>query len=227
MSDSDNTYLKRIAKSCANLEAFFQVAPPFQPQEDMDVTVTNFPAVQTVAVNNFPASIQVSNFPGSVNAVVTNVPAVTVNNFPLDVAVNNFPSTQAVSAAALPLPVGAATEATLASILAKLSQTNYGKTVNYFPLVQGSAGAVVIAAASPGNRHKVVGFLITLPSNGTVQFLSALTPLTGQIDIPARGNVQDPVSVLEPTFETAVGEPLSLVSAGGAAKGYVVYLTEP
>lgn len=61
------------------------------------VTVANpMPVDGTVTVSNFPATQPVS---GTVD-------------------VSNFPAIQAVSAAALPLPSGAATEATLASILA-------------------------------------------------------------------------------------------------------------
>lgn len=62
------------------------------------VTVSNFPAVQDVNVTNFPATQPVS---GTVN-------------------VGNFPATQPISAASLPLPTGAATEATLSAMSGKL-----------------------------------------------------------------------------------------------------------
>lgn len=62
------------------------------------VSIDNFPATQSVTVDNFPANQTIS---GTVN-------------------VGNFPATQQISAAALPLPAGAAAESTLAAMSAKL-----------------------------------------------------------------------------------------------------------
>lgn len=67
----------------------------------------------TVAVSNFPATQAVS---GAVS--VSNLPATQAVSG--TVAVSNLPATQAVSAVTLPLPTGAATEATLAAINTKL-----------------------------------------------------------------------------------------------------------
>ena len=201
------------------------------------VTVTNFPApVTSVAVNNFPptqpvsGTVSVDNFPAPVPSVaVNNFPAtqnVAVTNFPApvtSVAVNNFPATQAVTAAALPLPAGAATEVSLA----RVTSTNLGKTVNYFSLAQGAAGNTVVVAASPGNRHKVLGFVATAQANATIQFLSAANPLSGAMDILARGNITMPVNPLMVVMQTVVGEALSVTSTGAAVKGFLAYLTEP
>ncbi len=81
------------------------------------VSVSNFPATQpvsgTVAVSNLPATQPVSG-------------TVSVGNFPAtqpvsgSVSVSNFPATQPVSLASLPLPAGAATDATLAALQGEL-----------------------------------------------------------------------------------------------------------
>jgi hypothetical protein len=198
--------------------------PPGQPVDIASIPPVDIQSLPPVDIASLP-SVQISSLP---SVDIQSLPGVSVNNFPSNqtVTVNNFPVTQPVSAASLPLPTGAATETTLAALLSKVA-TNFGKAVNYFPLAQSGTGNTVIAAASPGNRHKVVGFLVTSAANATVQFFSNVTALTGAMDILARGNLQDPVSVLEPTFQTGVGESLNITSTGGAAKGYIVYLTEP
>lgn len=66
----------------------------------------------TVNVGNFPATQPVSGPLTDAQLRATSVP----------VNVDNFPATQPVSAAALPLPTGASTETTLASVLTELQQ---------------------------------------------------------------------------------------------------------
>lgn len=233
MPDADNILLTRISKSLKSIEKSLGVVqfPEAQPVEVESIPPVEVSTIPPVEILTAPPIEVVSLPPVEIATApsieISSLPPVEVSTLPA-VSVNNFPATQPVSVAALPLPAGAATETTLAAILAKLSQTNYGKTVNYFSLAQVAPGNIVIAAASPGNRHKVVGFLISAGgAAATVQFLSNATPLTGQIDIMIRGNVQDPVSVLEPSFQTATGEALSLTSVGNPAKGFVVFLSEP
>lgn len=80
-------------------------------------------SIDAVAVSNFPATQPVS--------IATTVPvsvagSVGISNFPATqsvsgaVAVSNLPATQPVSAVALPLPAGAAADASLAALLAEL-----------------------------------------------------------------------------------------------------------
>jgi len=77
------------------------------------VTVDNFPSTYpvtgTVAVSNFPATQPISG-------------AVTVSNFPSSYPVTGtfWQATQPVSAASLPLPSGASTEATLSTLNTKI-----------------------------------------------------------------------------------------------------------
>ena len=66
-----------------------------------------------------------------------------------NVAVANFPATQAVSAAALPLPVGAATETTLAAMNAKLIAVNTGAIAGNVAVSNFPATQAVSAAALP------------------------------------------------------------------------------
>ena len=94
--------------------------PAMQPVSGA-VSVANFPAMQpvsgAVSVANFPATQAVS---GSVS--VANLPA--TQSVSGSVSVANFPATQAITAAALPLPSGAATagnQATGNTALASIS----------------------------------------------------------------------------------------------------------
>lgn len=80
--------------------------------------IGNFPATQPVSLLSLPAFAAIPAFkidhttPGTTDAVqVSNFPSsFSVSNFPSSFNVGNFPATQAVSAAALPLPTNAATE---------------------------------------------------------------------------------------------------------------------
>lgn len=211
----------------------------------------------TVAVSNFPGTVAVSNFPGtqpvSGSVSVSNFPAtqpISAVSLPLPTGASQEHSTaaspesarlsdgaafykattpadtQPISAASLPLPTGAATQATLATIQTQTSQ-NAGKTVNRFVLNQGAAGNTVIAAASVGNKHKVVGFLISAAANGTLTWFSAAVAITGPVDIAARADILNPSAVLFPLLETAVNSSLNITSATTAVHGVILYLTEP
>jgi hypothetical protein len=173
-----------------------------------DVSVNNFPATQpvsgTVSVSNLPVTQPVSG----------------------TVSVSNLPATQPVSAAALPLPAGAATEATLLDIKTNTTPT-VGKVVNRFVVQQVASGNTIVAAASPGNKHKVVGFLLSLDANGTLTFFSAGVAITGAIDMGARLDILHPSLPLFPLVETAVNQSLSFTTATGKAGGIILYITEP
>lgn len=86
------------------------------------VQVTNFPSTQpisgTVSVSNLPATQPVS---GTVS--VGTLPALPAGaNAIGSVSVSNLPATQAISATALPLPTGAAQDATVTARLGTLGQ---------------------------------------------------------------------------------------------------------
>ena len=110
--------------------------PTLAALEGVNATVSG-----TVAVSNFPATQAVSG-------------AVSVSG---SVAVSNFPATAGltdaqlrasavpVSAAALPLPIGAATEATLAAVQTLLATLNGTVGVHNAPFVDGAPGQVMLA----------------------------------------------------------------------------------
>lgn len=114
-------------------------------------SISNLPAIQpvsgTIAVSNFPASFTVSNFPAFPSSFavsnfptsfsISNLPATTtvqgtvsVSNLPATQPVSGtfWPATQPVSLASAPLPTGAATDATLLGISAKLPASLGAKT---------------------------------------------------------------------------------------------------
>lgn len=104
---------------------------------------------------------------------------------------------------------------------------NYGKTVTYVPVAQGAAGTTLLAAASSGNRHKVVGVILTMSLAGTLKLIDGSGDLTGAMDIGLAGGF---VWVGDPRFPmvvTNVNSALSIVSTTGAAKGVVLVVTEP
>lgn len=101
--------------------------------------------------------------------------------------------------------------------------------VRYVPFDQGAAGTLALAAAVAGQRHKVLGFMMSPASAGTRSFRfsgSASGTLTGPITIQSGGlPTLSPGPI--PFCETAPGEILQLVTTGAGFKGIVVYVTEP
>jgi len=102
--------------------------------------------------------------------------------------------------------------------------------LRFFPLNQGAAGTTEIAAASPGNKHKVLGFMFSPPSSGTRSFAFAGSTsgnLIGAITIQSGGLPTWPCGTGISFCETAIGEALQLVTTGAAFKGVVQFISEP
>lgn len=99
-------------------------------------------------------------------------------------------------------------------------------TPSYAPINQGASGTTQLAAASAGNKHKVLGFTLSLNNDGTVRFDSGVTPLTGNIKVD--GQLQPLVvpSGNFPLFETGVNQALNIVTTQ-AAQGFIIFVTEP
>jgi len=107
------------------------------------------------------------------------------------------------------------------------SPTNQGKTVLSFVLAQTVAATTVIAAASVGNKHKILGAVITLSADGTIQFIDGAGNLTGAMDVAAKSGFVIPANIIAMIETSVVNSALSIVTTGGAAKGIVRYVTEP
>lgn len=105
--------------------------------------------------------------------------------------------------------------------------TYAGKTLTYVSVNQGVAGTTTLAAASVGNKHKVLGVILTMSLLGTLKFNDGVADLTGPMDIAATGGLVSPTSLV-PYVETgATNRALDLVTTLGAARGVVIILTEP
>jgi hypothetical protein len=96
--------------------------------------------------------------------------------------------------------------------------------LKYFPVAQGAAGTVVVAAAIVGQKHKVLGLSLSLAATGSFRLTGAAN-LTGDIRGLKDDAITWPTSAL-PYAESAVGDALSLVSIGGGAQGVIVFVTE-
>lgn len=94
-------------------------------------------------------------------------------------------------------------------------------------VAQGAAGTTQLLAASAGNRHKVVGVLLTLSAAGTLKFTDGSGDLTGPMDLPANGGFVWPCSGNWPLLQTATNSALSIVTTAGKANGVILYFTEP
>lgn len=103
--------------------------------------------------------------------------------------------------------------------------TAAGKTLTYVPVNQGVAGTTVLAAASPGNRHKLVSAVLVLSVLGTLKFTDGIGDLSGPLDLAANAGFVLPASAY-PYQQSGVNSALNLVTTLGAARGVVSILTE-
>lgn len=118
---------------------------------------------------------------------------------------------------ATPLPVSGTVTANAA--------TSHGKTITYVSIDQGAAGTTALAAASPGNKHKLLGLVVTMSLAGTVKLTDGGTDATGAMDVAASGGFVLPTSIVPYVVGTA-NTALNLVTTTGAAKGVAIILTE-
>lgn len=93
----------------------------------------------------------------------------------------------------------------------------------------GSPGTTVIAAAVAGQRHKVVGCVLSPNGGGIsqVRFTDGAGNLMGNYRVPggsASGLVWEGPNSL---VETATNSPLNVVSTADGYNGVVIFITEP
>lgn len=179
---------------------------------EQKIQVTNLPSSQ--AVTGPLTDTQLRATPVPVSGTVTATPtgtqtiagSVAVSNFPASQAVTGtfFQTTQPISAAALPLPSGAATEASLALLNAKLLNANLGVTATgvaaaavtlTLPAVASQSHNICVleieaysSAARTGGVTPVIITSTNLPGNLAWTFSSAAAAGTTdtKLYIPAR-----------------------------------------
>jgi len=107
--------------------------------------------------------------------------------------------------------------------------SNYGgKTVTRVLVNQGAAGTTVIAAASASNFHKIIGGMLTLSGTGTLKFLDGAGDLTGAMDFTATaGFLANPSPNSPHLITSVVNSALSITTVTGAARGWLLVVTEP
>lgn len=152
----------------------------------------------SIAISDGTDTLQV-NADGSVNVVVSNnlLTDAQLRATPIPVsgtvAVSNLPATQPVSAASLPLPTGAASEATLAALNTKVTAVN--------------TGAVTISSALPAGAN-AIGSVSVSNFPATQPISAAALPLPAGAATSAKQD--DEISWLT-SIESALAE------AGGEA----------
>lgn len=105
-------------------------------------------------------------------------------------------------------------------------QTAYSKTAIYIPVAQGAPGTTILAAASPGNKHKIIASVLSMSVIGTIKFSDGSGDLTGPMDVSSTGGFVLPAGIV-PYQQTAVNSTLSLTTTLGKVNGVMVILTEP
>lgn len=103
---------------------------------------------------------------------------------------------------------------------------DYTKTVVRVPVAQGGAGTTVISAAVTGKKSKIIGGMLVMSAIGTLKFTDGAGDLTGASDFDANGGFVWPTSPIPYVQTTVENSALSLVTTGGAAKGFVLVRVE-
>lgn len=146
----------------------------------------------TVSVSNFPATQPVSlatNTPDVIDRAARLLGHVTVDNASLAVTGTFFQATQPVSAAALPLPAGASTEATLAALSAKFPAAAALADAFANPSVTHHATENMLFNGTTWDRARgdtTAGAKVALPGNKGISAVSAANA-TVTLTIPAPG----------------------------------------
>lgn len=86
-----------------------------------------------------------------------------------------------------------------------------------------SSSTVTLAAAQASAKMRVLGYTLVLTTTGSVAFGSSTTPITGQMQFDAKSGVAAPFNPLG-HFQTATGQPLTIITGAGAAAGHLVYV---
>jgi hypothetical protein len=147
----------------------------------------------------------------SLASIDTKTPALVSGKVPVDVggesiSVSNFPATQPVSAAALPLPAGASTEATLALIKAKTDNID----------------VLLSTRTKPADTQPVSAAALPLPTGASTSAAqttaqTSLTSIDGKTPALASGRVPvDPSGVTSPV--SAASLPLPTGASTSAAQ---------
>ena len=105
--------------------------------------------------------------------------------------------------------------------------TGFGKAITFVAVSQGAAGTTVLAAASASNKHKILACALVMDAAGTLKFNDGTVDLTGAMSIAINGGFVLPSGFVPYTETAATNRPLNLITATGAAKGFVAILTEP
>ena len=104
--------------------------------------------------------------------------------------------------------------------------TSAGKTITFVSVNQSIAGTTVLAAASVGNKHKLLGAVLVLSALGTLKFTDDGGDLSGPMDLAANGGFVVEPGAFPFTETGATNRALNLVTTLGAARGLVTILTE-
>jgi len=164
---------------------------------DGAVSVSNFPATQPVSAAALPlpagaateatlaTRLTEATFAARTNtlgqkAATGSMPVVLASDQPAvpvsgAVSVSNFPATQPVSAAALPLPAGAATEATLAT---RLTEATFAARTNTLGQKTAAASAPVVLASDQPAINVVTAAPAGPATAAVASVAASITPVT-------------------------------------------------
>jgi hypothetical protein len=241
-----------IAQVVANATLAGVPVSPTPPTRDGELLIYNLssneyipgdpivsgPDAPGVAPTKPPVQIGIVDGSGNVQRVTgTTGGAVSVAGA---VAVSNFPATQPVSAAALPLPAGAATDASLtngnqrvggtvtAAASAETGTVYSGTTAltPLFALVAISASGTVIPLVA-AKKIRVLAMQLVAAAAVNVKWQSHVLPtdLTGLAYFAANGGYVLPFNPVG-WFQTVAGEALDInLSASVAVGGSITYVT--
>ncbi len=101
-----------------------------------------------------------------------------------------------------------------------------GRTHTRVAVNQVAAGTTVLIAANTTKKHKLIGGMLTMSAPGTLKFTDGAGDLSGPSDLAEKGGFVLPTCSIPYLETTTINSALNLITTVGAARGFVILLTE-
>ena len=93
------------------------------------------------------------------------------------------------------------------------------------PINQSGVGTDILISGISGLRHYVIGGLVTMDADGTLDFLSGSSSLMNAPTFVQGSGFAWSIGTVQ-YIETEIGDALSIVTTGGKARGFLRVVTD-
>ena len=106
-------------------------------------------------------------------------------------------------------------------------QQHQGRNLLFGSISVTAGTNTLVAAPADNQRVKMVSYAVVCDAAATVKFTDNDEDLTGAMSFAANGGISASGQASSPWFAAEGGEPLKIVTTGGAVRGHFSYVIEP